>query len=69
MSFKDRLIQERNELRDRCSKLHAFTISDEFWNLEEHVRMWMLEQKKVMNKYLKILNKRIDYINKEITNV
>lgn len=57
MDFKDRLLIERNELKERLEKLNEFLSSSK---PIDHTQMVLLRcQSKTMDSYLTILNERI----------
>ena len=63
VDFKDRLIQERNELEDRLTKLKAFFDTEIFLRYipQEH-QVLLYSQSGLMQGYLNTLNKRIDLL-------
>lgn len=54
-----RLVQERNDLRDRMEKLQAFLGSDKRSQLDERDQDLLDDQYECMYTYLTILNERI----------
>lgn len=75
--FVQRLIEEKDQLFDRVSKLRAFTDTDGFKKLVVTDQYVLHEQLNHMNIYLSILVRRLDklldneeakYINPENTN-
>ena len=76
-SFIQRLIEEKDQLFDRVSKLRAFTDTDGFKKLDVIDQCVLHEQLNHMNIYLSILVRRLDklldneeakYINPENPN-
>ena len=76
-SFIQRLIEEKDQLFDRVTKLRAFTETDDFKKLYVTDQYVLHEQLNHMNIYLSILVRRLDkllggtetkYINPENTN-
>ena len=57
---KERLIKERDELKERFSKLDKFIQSEEFQSLKLISRTLLIEQEKAMGTYLNILDCRIE---------
>lgn len=75
--FVQRLIEEKDQLFDRVTKLRAFTDTDGFKKLDVTDQCVLHEQLNHMNIYLSILVRRLDklldneeakYINPENTN-
>jgi len=63
VDFKDRLIQERNELEDRLTKMKAFFDTDTFLHsIPQDHQVLLYSQSGLMQGYLNTLNKRIDLI-------
>ena len=58
--FKTRLIQERDELREKYQKLSEFMCSSQFPALEQVHRDLLQQQHCHMNGYLLTLNQRLD---------
>lgn len=61
-TWKDRLIAERTELRDRLDKLKGFIASTGFDSLDMENRFLLCRQELAMETYEKILTRRI-FIN------
>ena len=63
VDFKDRLIQERNELEDRLTKLKAFFDTETFLrSIPQDHQVLLYSQSGLMQGYLNTLNKRIDLL-------
>ena len=58
--FIQRLIEEKNQLLDRVTKLHAFTETGGFKKLDVTDQYVLHEQLNHMNIYLSILVRRLD---------
>lgn len=58
-TWKDRLIAERTELRDRLDKLKGFIASTGFDPLDMENRFLLCQQELAMETYEKILTRRI----------
>lgn len=58
--FKQRLVKEREELKEKTDKLHDFLFSQAFMNLDEQQKTLLREQYRIMTQYLNILKLRID---------
>lgn len=57
--WKDRLVEERQELNERLHKLHAFLRSDESASLDSEDRMLLGFQGMMMENYLSVLDVRL----------
>lgn len=69
-TFKDRLLIEFRELQERHKKLEAFVFSDKLFSVQPPVQQkLLLEQEKVMGKYLTLLELRLRLIDPEIDKV
>jgi len=55
----ERLLEEKEELFTRLTKLETFLFSKEFKNLSEENKLLLKKQDKVMTEYLEILIDRI----------
>lgn len=62
-TWKDRMIAERTELRDRLNKLKNFIASTGFDPLDQENRFLLCQQELSMMQYEAILTRRI-FINK-----
>lgn len=58
-----RMVEERDQLEDRLTKLTAFFDTDTFVGLDEHDRVLMQSQASLMTAYRDILNARIERAN------
>lgn len=67
MNFKQRLLDEYNELTERIEKLHAFSTSDKFSELNNENRFLLLDQHQAMINYQYILYKRLELQGDKIT--
>ena len=66
-TFKDRLLVEFRELQERHKKLEAFVFSDKLFSVQPPVQQkLLLEQEKLMGKYLTLLEVRLRLIDPEI---
>jgi hypothetical protein len=57
--YKERLIKERDELKERFIKLVEFINSDKFYELSPNNKQVLKNQKIVMELYLSVLNIRV----------
>lgn len=58
--FKQRLVKEREELKERINKLNIFISSQSFMNLDVQQKTLISEQHNIMTQCLDVLNSRID---------
>ena len=58
-SYKERLIKEQSELREKFNKLVDFINSEKFYKLSQNNRLLLKNQKIAMELYLNILNMRV----------
>ncbi len=58
--FKQRLVKEQEELKERINKLNIFISSQSFMNLDVQQKTLISEQHNIMTQYLNVLNLRID---------
>ena len=58
--FKQRLVKEREELKERTDKLHNFLSSQTFMNLDVKQKDLLRDQYTIMTQYLNVLKLRID---------
>lgn len=61
--FKERLLQEKNDLEKKVSKLEHFVVSDRFYKLSEANMILLKDQLKAMTAYLNILLIRLELLN------
>ena len=59
MSYRDRLIKEKGELKEKVDKLKLFIDSTEFHKLEQKQKSLLRMQLTPMKSYLKILKERL----------
>jgi hypothetical protein len=69
---QQRVVEERNELIEKVTKLHAFTKTETFNSLPDEEQSLLFKQEKEMKKYADILKQRIDVFeglsqNRELT--
>ena len=57
--YKERLIKERDELKDKFIKLVEFINSDKFYELSPNNKQVLKNQKIIMELYLSVLNMRV----------
>lgn len=57
--YKERLIKERDELKEKFIKLIDFINSDKFYELSPNNKQVLKNQKIVMELYLSVLNMRV----------
>lgn len=57
--YKERLIKERDELKEKFIKLVEFINSDKFYELSPNNKQVLRNQKIVMELYLSVLNMRV----------
>lgn len=65
--WKERLIKEQKELKERLAKLTDFINSEKFYKLSENNRKLLKNQKIAMELYLNVLNMRLFEEVDEIT--
>lgn len=58
--FKQRLVKEQEELKERTDKLHNFLSSQTFMNLDVKQKYLLRDQYTIMTQYLNVLKLRID---------
>lgn len=58
-NYKEKLITEQKELKDKLSKLTEFTNSEEYYKLSPNNRLVLKNQKIAMELYLQVLNMRV----------
>ena len=58
--FKQRLVKEQEELKERTDKLHNFLSSQTFMNLDVKQKALLRDQYTIMTQLLNVLNLRID---------
>lgn len=64
-NFKERLIDERDQLEEKLAKLEAFMDSDKFDSIETMQMSLLHVQMAAMNTYYTVLEERIAWINAE----
>jgi hypothetical protein len=57
--WQQRVIAERDEVRERLSKLEPFLDSINFTNLDADNQDLLVEQAHIMDEYVNVLNRRI----------
>ena len=57
--YKERLIEEQKELKEKVSKLTEFMNSEEYYKLSPNNRLILKNQKIAMDLYLQVLNTRV----------
>ena len=57
--YKERLIEEQKELKEKVSKLTEFMNSEEYYKLSPNNRLVLKNQKIAMDLYLQVLNMRV----------
>ena len=58
-NYKERLIEEQKELKEKVSKLTEFMNSEEYYKLSPNNRLILKNQKIAMDLYLQVLNTRV----------
>lgn len=58
--FKQRLVKEQEELKEKTDKLHDFLFSQAFMNLDVQQKTLLRDQYHIMTQYLNVLKSRID---------
>lgn len=61
--FITRLIAERDQLKDRLTKLQDFLKSDKFKSVDQIQQSLMIDQEYYMKGYLDVLEKRLNNLN------
>lgn len=62
-NFLERLIEEKNQLEDRCIKLGAFIESDRFQDIDAFHRHVLIVQHSSMKTYFLCLEQRLVLLN------
>ena len=62
-SFKERLLNEAQELALKTNKLNDFMRTQDFVDLDRENKDLLYSQSRVMNKYLQILGKRLELLD------
>ena len=57
--YKERLIEEQKELKEKVSKLTEFINSEDYYKLSPNNRLVLKNQKIAMELYLQVLNMRV----------
>ena len=57
--YRERLIEEQKELKEKVSKLTEFMNSEEYYKLSPNNRLILKNQKIAMDLYLQVLNTRV----------
>jgi len=65
--FKQRLLEETQELSTKLQKLNEFMASETFIKLSRVEKDLLYEQARVMNSYVQILGKRLEFYNIKFT--
>ena len=60
MSYRDRVRDERDDLRDKVMKLEAFMLGDSFSDIDDSQRILLFQQHRHMDSYLFTLESRIE---------
>lgn len=63
-AFVERMITEKDELRDKVTKLENFVTGEKFKELKGLEQVYLKEQLKFMKGYLSVLRQRINFYNK-----
>jgi hypothetical protein len=58
-NYKERLIEEQKELKEKVSKLTEFMNSEDYYKLSPNNRLVLKNQKIAMDLYLQVLNTRV----------
>lgn len=58
-NYKEKLIEEQKELKEKVSKLTEFMNSEEYYKLSPNNRLVLKNQKIAMDLYLQVLNTRV----------
>jgi hypothetical protein len=61
-TFIDRMFQEKEEIEQRCMRLYAFIISDEFKSTSDRYQSLCRDQLDAMEHLLYILSERLDEV-------
>lgn len=61
-TFRERLLQESQELAEKLNKLNQFMASERFIELERPQKDLLYSQSRTMSKYLQILGKRLELL-------
>ena len=62
--FKSRLLEERDQLQEKVTKLDAFMDTETFETISKRQQMLLSDQLSYMEDYLYILNARIEDLDK-----
>ena len=60
MNYQDRMIEELEQLEERCTKLEAFLDTDVYDNLPDAEQVLLLAQSLHMASYHLLLSERVD---------
>lgn len=63
--FKTRLLEERDQLQEKVTKLDAFLDSETFETISDRQQMLLSDQFVAMDDYLWILNARIEDLDND----
>lgn len=66
-TFKDRLLNEAQELATKTNALNDFMRTQQFVDLDRENKDLLYQQSRLMNEYLQVLGKRLEILGSKFT--
>lgn len=66
-TFKDRLLNEAQELATKTNALNDFMRTQKFVDLDRENKDLLYQQSRLMNEYLQVLGKRLELLDSKFT--
>lgn len=66
-TFKDRLLNEAQELATKTNALNDFMRTQKFVDLDRENKDLLYQQSRLMNEYLQVLGKRLELLGSKFT--
>jgi hypothetical protein len=66
-TFKDRLLNEAQELATKTNALNDFMRTQQFVDLDRENKDLLYQQSRLMNEYLQVLGKRLELLGSKFT--
>lgn len=66
-TFKDRLLNEAQELATKTNSLNDFMRTQQFVDLDRENKDLLYQQSRLMNEYLQVLGKRLELLDSKFT--
>lgn len=66
-TFKDRLLNEAQELATKTNTLNDFMRTQKFVDLDRENKDLLYQQSRLMNEYLQVLGKRLELLGSKFT--